>query len=110
MDEVFREKVAALAASRGISSSAGAFEDLIVWYRAWLSFLLAGRNDSRSGQPAGQAAVTVLSDAPARVEVPGLAKGAYPVQELPPQPIGTVLPELADLVATHVMATLRPAA
>lgn len=107
MDRVFRDKVMALAASRGISGSAGAFEDLIVWYRAWLSFLLAGRNDTSIGQAVGQAVVTVLSDSPALVEVPGLRKGAYPVQELPPQPVGTVLPELADLVATHIMATLR---
>jgi hypothetical protein len=107
MDQVFRDEVTALAASRGISASAGAFEDLTVWYRAWLSFLLAGRNDTDNGQVAGEATVTVLSDSPALVEVPGLSRDAYQVHELPPQPVGMVTPELADLVAAHVMATLR---
>ena len=108
MDQVFREEVKTLAAKRGISASAGVFEDLVVWYRAWLSFLLAGRNDTDIGQAVGQARVSVLSDHPALVEVPGLSKGAYPVQELAPQPVGTVTPELAGLVATHVTTLLRP--
>ena len=110
MDQVFRDEVIALAASRGISGSAGVFEDLIVWYRAWLSFLLAARNDTSIEQAVGQATVTVLSDSPALVEVPGLNTGAYPVQELPPQPVGTVTPELAELVANHIMAGLPPSA
>jgi hypothetical protein len=50
----------------------------------------------------------VLSDSPALVEVPGLSKGTYPVQQLPPQPVVPVTPELADLVATHIRATLWP--
>jgi hypothetical protein len=110
MDQVLRGEVRALAASRGISSSAAVFEDLVVWYRAWLSFLLAGRNDTGIGQAVGQATVSVLSDRPALVEVPGLRRGAYPVQQLPPQPVGMVTPELADLVATHVRELLQPSA
>lgn len=109
MDNILRDEVTALAARRGVSGSAGVFQDLTLWYRAWLSFLLAGRNDTGSGA-VGQATVTVLSDSPALVQVPGLNKDAYPIQQLPPQPIGTVTPELADLVAKHITAILSPSA
>ncbi|NEA33584.1 alpha/beta fold hydrolase [Streptomyces sp. SID13031] len=102
MEQVFRDEIAALAASKGLSSSAGVFSDLIVWYRAWLAFLLAGRNDTTTERTAAQAAVTVLSDSPSTVTVPGLSKSAFPLRELPPQPVGTVTPELAELVAAHI--------
>jgi len=110
MDRILRDEVTALAARRGVSGTAGVFEDLTVWYRAWLSFLLAGRNDTGIGQDVGQATVTVLSDSPALVEVPGLSKAAFQIQQLPPQPVGTVTPELADLVARHITAILQPSA
>jgi hypothetical protein len=100
MEQVFRDEVTALAASKGLSSSAGVFSDLIVWYRAWLAFLLAGRNDAATERTAAQAAVTVLSDSPATVTVPGLS--AFPIHEIPPQPVGTVTPDLAELVAKHI--------
>ncbi len=100
MEQVFKDEITALATSRGLSSSAGAFSDLILWYRAWLAFLLAGRNDKRA---AGRAAVTVLSDSPSTLEVPGLSRDAYPVRELAPQPVGRVTPELAEMVADHVV-------
>jgi hypothetical protein len=103
MEQVFKDEITALATSRGLSGSAGAFTDLIVWYRAWLAFLLAGRNDMRAGSAAGPAAVTVLSDSPSTLEVPGLDKNAYRVLELAPQPVGTVTPELAEIVAAHVL-------
>jgi hypothetical protein len=108
MERVFVDEVTALATRRGLDSSAAAFTDLIVWYRAWLAFLLAGRNGLRGGPVTGQAAVTVLSDAPSRLTVPGLSRTAYPVRELAPQPIGTVTPELAEIVAAHI-ADLRAA-
>lgn len=101
LERVFQQKVAALAASRGISGSAGAMTDLIVWYRAWLAFLLAGRNETPIGTGASPP-VVVLSDAAPTVVVPGLAAGSYPVYQLPPQPVGTVTPELARLVAEHL--------
>lgn len=107
MEQVLLDEVNALAASRGLSSSAGAFSDLTVWYRAWLAFLLAGRNDTRIGRAAGQAAVTVLTDSPSTVTVPGRTKSAYLVRELPAQPVGTVTPELAEIVAAHVAPSLR---
>ena len=101
LERVFGDKVAALAASRGISGTAGAFTDLIVWYRAWLAFLLAGRNDPPL-RPGRWPAVTVLSDAAPTVAVPGLDRDAYPVREIPPQPVGTVTAELAQIVAAHL--------
>ncbi|TNH28023.1 hypothetical protein FHG89_16400 [Micromonospora orduensis] len=110
MERTLLDEVTALAVSRGLSGSAGAFTDLIVWYRAWLAFLLAGRNDTQIGLAAGQAAVTVLSDSPSTVTVPGRTEDAYLVRELPSQPVGTVTPELAELVATHIVPTLRTAA
>jgi hypothetical protein len=102
MEQAFREEMSVLAASRGLSGSAGAFSDLLVWYRAWVAFLLAGRNDRPVGQAAGRAAVTVLSDCLPAGTVPGLSTDAYQVRELPPQPAGTVTGELAEVVAAHV--------
>ncbi|MET8233587.1 alpha/beta fold hydrolase [Micromonospora sp. NPDC005298] len=102
MAQILLDEVTALAASRGVSSSAGAFSDLIVWYRAWLAFLLAGRNDRQIRHTAGQAAVTVLSDSPSQVTVPGRDEHTFLVRELPPQPVGTVTPELAEIVAERV--------
>jgi hypothetical protein len=102
MEQVFSDEMAAVAASRGLSGSAGAFADLLVWYRAWLAFLLAGRNDTSIEQAAGRAAVTVLTDSPSTVTVPGLGKDAFRMFELPPQPVGTVTRELAEIVAPHL--------
>lgn len=100
MERVFQDKIAALAASRGISGTASAFTDLIVWYRAWLAFVLAGRNDPPlSGS---LPAITVLSDAAATIAVPGLDRAAYAVTEIPPQPVGAATPELAQIVAGHL--------
>ena len=107
MQQVLLDEVTALAASRGLSGSAGAFTDPIVWYRAWLAYLLAGRNDTRIRRPAGRAAVTVLTDSPSTVTVPGRNEKAFLVRELPVQPVGTVTPELAEIVAAHVAPSLR---
>lgn len=103
IEQMLLDEVAALAASQGLSGSAGAFSDLILWYRAWLAFVLAGRNDTHVGLAAGRAAVTVLSDSPSTVTVPGRSEDAYLVRELPAQPVGTVTPELAELVATSIV-------
>lgn len=110
MERIFLDEVATLAARQGLSGSAGAFSDLILWYRAWLAFVLAGRNDTQVGLAAGRAAVTVLSDSPSTVTVPGRNPDAYLVRELPPQPVGTVTPELAELVARNIVPNLGTAA
>lgn len=102
LERVFQDKIAALAASRGISSTAGAFTDLILWYRAWLAFVLAGRNDQPL-EPGRWPAVTVLSDAAPRVAVPGLDRDAYSVREISPQPVGAATAELSQIVAAHLV-------
>jgi hypothetical protein len=102
LERALVEEVTALAAARGLDSSAGAFTDLVLWYRAWLSFLLAGRNDTENGTAVGAGRVTVLSDSPSTLAVPGLSADAYAVRELPTQPVGSVTPELAGIVAEHV--------
>jgi hypothetical protein len=102
MEQLFREQITALAASKNLSGSAGAFSDLLAWYRAWLAFLLASRNDVSTGHAAGQAAVTVLSDSLPAVTVPGRAQEACRMQRLPAQPAGAVTRELAGIVAAHV--------
>jgi len=101
MEQLFRDEMAALAASRGLTGSVGAFSDLLVWYRAWLAFLLAGRNDTPIGWAAGRAAVTVLSDSPSTLTVAGLRPDAYRVCELP-APADTVTREIAEIVSAHV--------
>ncbi|MEV7327420.1 alpha/beta fold hydrolase [Micromonospora sp. NPDC093244] len=109
MERTLLDEVHALAASRGLSGSAGAFSDLVVWYRAWLAFVLAGRNDTQAGPAVGRAAVTVLSDSPSTLTVPGRNEDSYLVRELPAQPVGTVTPELAEIVATTIVPSLRTA-
>jgi len=102
MEQVFRDEIDALIARRGLAGSAGAFSDLLVWYRAWLSFLVACRNDTPADGTAGRAAVTVLTASPATVKVAGLGPDAYQVRELPAgQPEG-VTRELAEIVAGYV--------
>jgi hypothetical protein len=102
MEQVLLDEVIALAARRGITSSAGALSDLTVWYRAWLAFLLASRNDKQIGGAARQVELTALTDSPSTLMVPGRAKDGYLVRELPPQPVGMVTPELAEMVAAYV--------
>jgi len=95
------DEMTALAASRGLTDSMGAFSDLLLWYRGWLAFLLAGRNDAPVEMTTGQAEVTVLSDSPSTLTVEGLSKNAYRVCELP-QPTDTVTVEVAKIVATYI--------
>jgi hypothetical protein len=102
MEQVFREEIMGLAASRGLTGSVGAFFDLLVWYRGWLAFLLACRNDTAIERAVGRASVTVLSDSPSTVAVAGLSKDAYRVCELAEHQTGAVTHELAGRVAAHL--------
>ncbi|MGC4888434.1 hypothetical protein [Micromonospora sp. DT227] len=103
MEQVFQDEVTALAAGRGLGGTMGAFSDLIVWYRGWLAFLLAGRNDTSSTEAVGRTTVTALTDSPSTVEVKGLSRDAYQVVELPTtQPAGPIKPELTEFIATQV--------
>lgn len=92
------------ARAKGLNSTAGAFTDLLIWYRAWLAFLLAGRNTTPT---TGQAAITILTDTPDTLTIPGRNNNTYQVQQIPPQPVGTATPELAKIVATHIAPTAR---
>jgi hypothetical protein len=103
IEHIFRDEMSALAAGRDLTDAMGAFGDLLVWYRGWLAFLLACRNDAGVGRTGGRAAVTVLSDSPSTVAVKGLDRSAYEVMELPsPQPAGPVTAELAEHVAAYI--------
>ncbi|NJC11491.1 hypothetical protein F4558_001317 [Micromonospora profundi] len=103
IEQIFRDEMSGLAAGRDLTDAMGAFGDLLVWYRGWLAFLLACRNDVEVGRTGGRAAVTVLSDSPSTVEVKGLDRTAYDIVALPsPQPAGPVTPELAGHVAAYV--------
>ncbi|MEU4779410.1 alpha/beta fold hydrolase [Micromonospora sp. NPDC023633] len=103
MEQIFRDEMNALAASRDLAGSMAAFSDLLVWYRGWLAFLLACRNDTSTDRAAARAAVTVMSDSPSTVTARGLSKDAYQVCELStPQPAGKVTRELADIVAAYI--------
>ena len=101
MDEVLRDEMAALAVSRGLDGTLGAFTDLLVWYRGWVSFLLASRNDTPVSWAAGRVAVTVLADSPLTSTVAGLSGDAYHIHPLP-QRVDVITPEAADLVAPYV--------
>lgn len=83
MEDVLRAELEALATSQGLDGSSDAFLELLLTYRSWLAFLLACRNDSPSAWPGGAAAVTVLTEAPGSVTVPGLRPGAFEVRPLP---------------------------
>jgi hypothetical protein len=103
MERVLREALIELAESMDLGSSADPFLDLLTWYRAWLSFLLACKNDSPGGEGAWPAAVRVLTDAVGVAEVPGQSADRWqscPV--LQPGQGTTATPELAGLVLAQV--------
>ncbi|PTA47769.1 hypothetical protein [Micromonospora sp. RP3T] len=103
IEQIFRDEMNALAAGRNLTDAMGAFGDLLVWYRGWLAFLLACRNDVGAGRTGGRAAVTVLSDSPSTVAVKGLDRSAYDVVALPSSyPAGPVTAELAEHVAAYI--------
>ena len=103
MEHILRDQMAAAADRRGLPASTDAFLGLLVWYRAWLAFLLACRNDPPIALPAGSATVTVLTRAPADMRVPGMGPGSYricPAQapERPDEPTA----DLAQLALTQI--------
>ncbi len=102
MEQVLRADIAALAASHGLEGAEDTFAELLMTYRSWLAFLLACRNDPRSGWADGGAAVTVLSELPG-ASVPRLSPGAVRYEQLPaPGDENPVTPEVVDLVIAQV--------
>jgi len=107
--QLFHDELTALATHRNLTTSMGAFTDLLLWYRAWLAFLLACRNDTPTEHTTthtttkAKAAVTVLTGSPATLTLKGLNQNTYQTHHLPtPQPPGPPTPELAQLIATHI--------
>jgi hypothetical protein len=83
MEELLRAELQTLVTGQGLDGSVDSFGELLLTYRSWLAFLLACRNDSPAGWQAGKLAVTVLTEAPDNVTVPGLAAGDFRVSPLP---------------------------
>jgi len=102
MAQILRDEMIAVAVSRGLGESTDAFSDLLAWYRAWLAFLLACRNDSPISWVTEAAAVKVLTDAPAGVAVPGLSPDAYHISRLPILDQEAATPELAEFVLAQI--------
>jgi hypothetical protein len=103
MEQLFHNEISTLAATLNLASAVGAFTDLLLWYRAWLAFLLACRNDSLTAPTTNPPAITILTDSPTTATVKGRHSQAYEILQLPgPQPPGPITPELANLIATHI--------
>jgi hypothetical protein len=103
MEELLRAEMVALVVSQGLDESDDTFGELLMTYRSWLAFLLACRNDSMAGLAAGTMAVTVLTEAPDSVTVPGLRPGGFEVSPLPAIDDGNpVTPEVIELLAAQI--------
>ena len=103
MEELLRAELQALVTSQGLDGSADTFDELLLTYRSWLAFLLACRNDSLAGWAGGTTAVTVLTEAPDGVTVPGLAPGEFEVSPLPVLDADNpVTPEVVDLLVAQI--------
>lgn len=102
IEQLLREELAQLAARLGLSAATPAFSDLRATYRAWLSFLLACRNDQPATAPSDAVDVLVLTDEPEFV-FPGAGPARYRIT--PPPPLerpDAVTPELAKLVLDEI--------
>jgi hypothetical protein len=103
MEELLRAELKALVASQGLDGSADTFGELLLTYRSWLAFLLACRNDSPAGWAGGATAVTVLTEAPDSVTVPGLPAGQFEVCPLPVlDQDNPITPEVIELLVAHI--------
>jgi hypothetical protein len=101
MERSLRNMLTTMAASRGLSASSDAFCDLLAWYRAWLAFILACRNEPPVSWRAGTAKVTVLTDSPDVIVVPGLEPDAYQLSTVP------VTDKHGSVPAAHVKFVLE---
>jgi hypothetical protein len=103
MEELLRAELAALVAGQGLDGSADTFGELLLTYRSWLAFLLACRNDSLAGWAGGSIAVTVLTEAPDSVTVPGLPPGEFEVSPLPVvDQDNPITPEVVELLVAQL--------
>lgn len=103
MEELLRAELEVLVASQGLGGVEDTFGELLLTYRSWLAFLLACRNDSLAGWPGETAPVTVLTEAPDGVAVPGLPPGGFEVCPLPDlDQDNPITPEVAELLVAQI--------
>ncbi|MDQ2813549.1 MAG: hypothetical protein M3Z75_17190 [Actinomycetota bacterium] len=103
MEELLRGELQTLVVSQGLDASADTFGELLLTYRSWLAFLLACRNDSLPGWAGRTTAVTVLTEAPDSVAVPGLSPAEFEVCPLPvADGDNPVTPEVVELLVAQI--------
>jgi hypothetical protein len=104
MEELLRIQLEAVVTSQGLDGSAETFGELLLTYRSWLAFLLACRNDSQAGWAGGTTAVTVLTEGPDSVTVPGLPPGEFEVCPLPAlDEDNPITPEVVELLVAQIL-------
>lgn len=103
MEDLLRAGLQALVTSQGLDGSADTFGELLLTYRSWLAFLLACRNDKPAGWAGRTTAVTVLTEDPDSVTVPGLASGQFEVSPLPvPDGDNPITPEVVEYLVQQI--------
>jgi len=103
MEELLRAELVTLVTSQGLDGSADTFGELLLTYRSWLAFLLACRNDSLPGRAGGTTSVSVLTEDPDSVTVPGLFPGDFEVCSLPvADQDNPVTPEVVQLLVAQI--------
>lgn len=106
MEQLLRDKLEVLITAQGLDGADDTFSELLLTYRSWLAFLLACRNDSPTWSTDAATAVTVLTEAPDSVTVPGLSPGKFEVCPLPGlDEDNPITPEVADLLVAQVTGT-----
>lgn len=104
IEQLMREELAELAARHGLDAATPALSELLGSYRAWLSFLLACRNEQPAKAPSDGVTVLVLTGEPDFV-LPGTGPGRCQITPLPPlERPDAVTPELAKLVLDQIMS------
>lgn len=104
MENILRGGLVKLAARLDLDAASPAFSNLLATYRAWLSFLLACRNDQPAKTPADAVTLVALTDEPDFVvsgTVPGRCRITPPPALEQPD---AVTPELAQLVLDQIRA------
>jgi hypothetical protein len=99
MERILRDELVAVAVRSGLDETTGAFSELLAWYRGWLAFLLACRNDLQGTWQAPTTAVTILAAPTVATSVPGLGADEYRVVRLPALAgESRITPEVAESV------------
>jgi hypothetical protein len=106
MEQLLRSKLVALITAQGLDEADDSFGELMLTYRSWLAFLLACRNDSLTWPADATTAVTVLTETPNSVTVPGLSPGQFEVCPLPSvDSDNPITPEVAELLVAQITGT-----